>query len=492
MKEELFALEKASVSCENRPVLTEINMHIYKRSILGIICDNIIEYEAFTAFFSGNCAITSGRMRFLRKSLHPKKMKPLFLSYFCIINNRSNLIASLSIAENICIFFTKDNFLHSNRYITIVKDLLKYFRLKLDITKRVSSLTTFEWIVVELLKAYAENKKIIVLVNLSDSLLAPELAEIHRLINQMRQDGRTFIVMDFIGANMFQWTDEVLVIKNGTSIASFHPSLLENPQFYNYMLSGNHEQSDPHPAHPPLAYEKELPLEDYDPFVVFHKVSTATLKQLSFSLEKGELLKIICLDNRSFDSFKDLILGRSSVISGKITFNNEPVRFRSLEHNLKKGIHWCPESPYKNMLFPNMTVRDNLMLELSHKSKNIWLKPGVSDNIDQFISEHIGLEYAGKKIYLVPPSIRQKIAYSKLYLYAPKLVVCERPFSEVDLHLREATISMLSQLQTRGISIIILTITPSDQNLVDGETIYLKNGQMVSEEDMYQYLYRRL
>ena len=31
MKEELFALEKASVSCENRPVLTEINMHIYKR-----------------------------------------------------------------------------------------------------------------------------------------------------------------------------------------------------------------------------------------------------------------------------------------------------------------------------------------------------------------------------------------------------------------------------------------------------------------------------
>ena len=97
-----------------------------------------------------------------------------------------------------------------------------------------------------------------------------------------------------------------------------------------------------------------------------------------------------------------------------------------------------------------------------------------------------------KKYIWVPPSIRQKIAYSKLYLYAPKLVVCERPFSEVDLHLREATISMLSQLQTRGISIIILTITPSDQNLVDGETIYLKNGQMVSEEDMYQYLYRRL
>ena len=90
------------------------------------------------------------------------------------------------------------------------------------------------------------------------------------------------------------------------------------------MLSGNREQSDPHPAHPPLAYGEELPLEDYDPFVVFHKVSHRHLKQLSFSLEKGELLKIICLDNRSFDSFKDLILGRSSVISGKITINNEP------------------------------------------------------------------------------------------------------------------------------------------------------------------------
>ena len=489
MKEELFALEKGSVSCENRPVLTELNLHIYKQNILGILCDNIIEYEAFTAFFSGNCAVTSGQMRFLRKNLHPSKMKSLFLRSFCVISNRINLITTLSIAENICIFFTRDNFLHTSRYTAIVRDLLDYFQLELDITKRVSALTTYEWIVVELLKAYAENKKIIVLVNLSDSLLGLELANLRRLIHQMRRDGRTFVVLDFIGAALFQWTDEVLVIKNGTSVACFRPSLLENPQFYNYMLSGNREQTD---SRKPLVYGEESDPEDYDPLIIFRKVSTATLHGLSFSLERGELLKIICLDSRSFDSLKRLILGRASVLSGEILLNHEPVRFRSPEQNLKKGIHWCPESPYKNMLFSNMTVRDNLMLELSHKSRNIWLKPGVSYSVDQFIAEHIGPEYANKKIYLVPPSIRQKIAYSKLYLYAPKLVVCERPFSEVDLHLREATIGMLSRLQTRGISIILLTITPSDQNLIDGDTLYLKNGQMVSEEDMYQYLYRRL
>ncbi len=488
MKEELFALEKASILYQNRTVLNELDLHVYKRNILGIICDSMVEYEALADFFAGSCAVLSGKMRFRREILYAKRKKSAFQEYFCVIHNRSNLISTLTIAENVCIFFTKDNFLHSGRYTTIVEKLVKYFHLKLDISKKVSALSTFEWMVVELLKSYFENKRIIVLVNLSDSLLGPELSEIRRIMDQMRQDGRTFIILDFISAPMLQWTDEVLVIKNGTSIACFEPALLDNPKFYNYMLSGNREQE---PPSIPLYSGEELLLEDSAPLVTFRDVSTESLRSVSFSLEKGELLKIICLDKRSFDGFEALILGYSSVCSGQVILDGRSIRFRSMADNLKKGIHWCPESPYKNMLFSNMTVRDNLMLELSHKARNIWLKPGVTGNIDQYIAEEIGPECAGRKIYQLPPALRQKIAYSKLYLYAPKLVVCQRPFSEMDLHIRETTLEMLSRLQSRGISVIVLSMTPSDQNLIEGDTLYLKNGRLVSEEDMYQFLYRQ-
>ena len=61
----------------------------------------------------------------------------------------------------------------------------------------------------------------------------------------------------------------------------------------------------------------------------------------------------------------------------------------------------------------------------------------------------------------------------------------------MDLHIRETTLEMLSRLQSRGISVIVLSMTPSDQNLIEGDTLYLKKRRLVSEEDMYQFLYRQ-
>ena len=72
MKEELFALEKASVSCENRPVLTEINMHIYKNSrALRVII--LLNMRLLLPFFPETCAITSDGCVFCGNLSIPKR-----------------------------------------------------------------------------------------------------------------------------------------------------------------------------------------------------------------------------------------------------------------------------------------------------------------------------------------------------------------------------------------------------------------------------------
>ena len=95
------------------------------------------------------------------------------------------------------------------------------------------------------------------------------------------------------------------------------------------------------------------------------------------------------------------------------------------------------------------------------------------------------------RLHRLEPATLQKIAYYKWYLYAPKVVVCIKPFTETDIHLQEITVEMISKLKSRGISIIILTPNYSELYRVDGDIIYLKNGKMIDENEVYQTLYKK-
>ena len=65
----------------------------------------------------------------------------------------------------------------------------------------------------------------------------------------------------------------------------------------------------------------------------------------------------------------------------------------------------------------------------------------------------------------------------------------EKPFTETGTRIRETTLEMIRTLLTRGVTVIVLTSTPSTLSLVDGDEIYAKNGRIISEEEMYNSFY---
>ena len=92
---------------------------------------------------------------------------------------------------------------------------------------------------------------------------------------------------------------------------------------------------------------------------------------------------------------------------------------------------------------------------------------------------------ANRKLRNLSPDVLQKIGLGKYYLAAPKVLICENPFQEVDLHIREVTLEMFAKLRERGIAIIALITNLSDMNLMEGSNIYIRNGDSVEESEIY-------
>ena len=486
MKHILFKMEHSSVYLSGVKLLSNFNMQIYQGRTLGIICSNVTEEQALLNMFSGNCQI-EGNLLFSGCSDTDMPDYKKFHHMFFVVGNHMNLIKNLSIAENICIFSDSNPMIHSTEYRVRTAQLFKDFHIDISVDQQVVDLEPWEQLLVVLIKAYNEHRKVIVLNNITDFITDSEFQIIDSVIRKMVQDEFSFVMIDSLESRIFDSASEILVIKGGTSVACFSSDFIDRRSFYKYMLPQRKQgQESPFIQH---NYDDEDGYVDPQPFLSFNHISTNILHDVSFDVFKGELIKILCLDEITLKGFHSLIFGESQVKSGKIIIGGAPHQIRDIVHAMKQGICWCPESPYKNAIVPSMSLRDNMMLPLSRKVNYIWFKSDFSKNIDQFLHIYEKIDSPSAPASRFSPETLQEIAYARFLISAPKVLFVEKPFIETDLQMRETTRKMLNLLTQRGITIILLFSSISSLRLMSGDEIYIQNGRIISEDELYQIFY---
>ena len=84
----------------------------------------------------------------------------------------------------------------------------------------------------------------------------------------------------------------------------------------------------------------------------------------------------------------------------------------------------------------------------------------VRESIDRLLAE-IGIDRPGDRVSGFPPEMLQKLVYTRFLVAAPSVLFIEKPFAEIDMHIRETTIGMIKALLARGITVILLMTSPS-------------------------------
>ena len=485
MRNELFALEKAAVSSGQMVLLHDFDLHIYRGHTLGIICSTLSEKDTVLELFHGRCSIT-GAMRFNHET--PLRTgSALFNDCFFVINPKEKLIPTMSIAENICLFSMKPAFVRRTSLQKKADQFARHLHIQLDFSKTLRELNEKELVYTKLLKAYAMSKKIVILQDLSAILNAHDLDEIYEVVRILTSEGMTFVVIDSPESTVYNWCEKILLVRNGTSIGCFQADFCRNQTLLKY-ISSNVSHSVPDRFTSAAYYEAAD--DDFTPVLEFKDVCAAGLKKLSFSLYPGALLKIHCLDAKSINMFRELVTGKAPVEQGTIRLHNRKYDWKNdLRRLSRDGIMWCPELPYRHLLYPNMTVLENILYGISQKTASIWRNRSYRHSVIQYITENIGADCIRRPVADLEPAQQQMVAYTKILLSVPTVVFFERPYYHTDAGIKSITLSMMTKLQERKICIVVLTNSSTFLNEKDGEIIYIKDGCMLSETEMYQELY---
>ena len=211
---------------------------------------------------------------------------------------------------------------------------------------------------------------------------------------------------------------------------------------------------------------------------------TDVLKDISFSLEKGQVLSIIgssgsgkttllrCLN------FLETAESGTICVNGKELFNGEAHRHVSDEEIRKNRLHFGLVFQSFN-LFPQYTVLENVMLapKLLKKASPAALEQNARRLIDQ-----VGLTARiGNYPCQLSGGQQQRVAIARALALEPDILCFDEPTSALDPELTGEVLRVIRDLKSADRTIIIVTHEMEFARSISDRVIFMADG--IIEED---------
>ena len=472
MKTELLNIQSGKIKKENNVIFDDLSLELFQEEIAGIVFDDILEQKLFINMMLGDIILYSGKIFINEERKTYEEAARLLKQQVAVISSKSKLLPSITIEDNIFLFSDKKIFLDQKEYRERFLKLMNELGISDDMPHKVRNLSSKEKVIIELLKAYEEKKKIVILDEITSLLSEKDLREIFTLINKMKSQ-MSFLITVGIEDFIMDWMETIVVVQNGrtTFVSGISQLNCKLSKVLKALIYENKSEMF-------NAYGRNVINRQKDVLKI-NNVSTRYLKDINFTLGSGELLKIYYSDEKSKNSFWKMFSGEEDIEAGQIYISEKLYKVSNMSQAVQEGIGFITEAPYRSMILENMSAIENVSIPLHEKVRGFWYSKKYVKSVSDFLQNN---ELNKNKLKNIGNAELQKLAYEKWLMYQPKIVLIENPFTDMDVNMREITRKMIGALRKRGVGVILLTANFTIMNKIKGESMFLKHGVLTREE----------
>lgn len=464
-------------------LLKQLWIQMFEGEIMYMIFDNIQEKDMFLEIISGEIKCDYGKVYYEEQRVEDKKIRQLFKSKVAIIEKDSALIESISLVENVFLMQSEvsGSWICTRKFKKKLKEIFEEFQVDIDVEKPMYKLTPFEKVQIEVMKAYLMGKKILILTALGNTLSNREKESLMNLTQKIKDKGISCVFVEPLEDVDFNNSDIITIIKHGRTCAvkdvvECDYTMLYTMLYYNEVEKRGGEGT--------FFFERK----EVQKGIEIRELCSSYLKNISISIDKGEIVKLFCMDERSYEEIIGVFCGKVPICSGHMITGVERKEIGQMV-GLKDGIGIIEGNSAISTLFPDLSALDNLQLLLSQKATGVWMKRKYKRSIKILLSDIIDEDMWKKSVKDLETTEIQKVLYSRWLLYSPKILVCIQPFAEGDIQARETAREMIYNLQKRKIPLLIVSSNTAELNYCSGKSMYIYHGEVINKEEAYKFLY---
>lgn len=299
--------------------LQAVSLSVESGTVLGLIGENGAGKSTFAKCVTGLIRPTSGEILLEGRPVHGAT--PAIAG----IPQEFNLVEDLTVAENIFLGREPSRFGLLDRKTMCEESRRQLARLQADIDPDapVSTLSPSGKQMVEIAKAFSCDCRVLLMDEPTTILNPEETKRLFAIMREFRDRGNAIIYISHKLAEVKEICDRIAVFRDGVLVSVDDSEALEPAEMARRMVGRELTRMFPPPS---AAVPGEVELE------VEHLAALPAVRDVSFTLRRGELLGVAGLAGAGRTELAEAIAGLRKIDSGTVRLAGRTVRFLSLIH----------------------------------------------------------------------------------------------------------------------------------------------------------------
>lgn len=370
MEKYILEIKNLSKSFGKNHVLKGIDLNVKPGTVVGLMGENGAGKSTMMKCLFGIYAKDEGEFKLEGKVIDFKDPKDALENGVAMVHQELNQCLYRTVTDNLFLgrYPTKYGVIDEKSMYKEAKALFRRLNMDVDPNMLMNKMSVSARQMVEIAKAVSYNSKLIVLDEPTSSLTEREVKKLFSIVNSLRKEGVSFVYISHKMDEIFEICDEVAVLRDGQMIFQKDIEKTDMNEIISAMVGRSLDQRFPPVDNNPgeTILEVSNLSTKYAPF----------LKDISFSVKKGEIFGIYGLVGAGRSELLESLFGIRSISNGIIKYNGKKVRFDSSREAIEHGFALVTEERKVDGLF----LSSNIIFNTCIANMNSYKKYGVLSN----------------------------------------------------------------------------------------------------------------
>lgn len=423
-----------------------------------------------------------GTIELFGRQVHFKNISDSQKAGIAIIHQELNMMNHLSVAQNIyigrepmkCGVIIDDAKMERD-----ARQLFERIGVNIDPSRTLGTLTVGKQQMVEIAKAISFDSKLLILDEPTAALTQPEVEELFKIMNDLRQKGIGMIYISHRMDEIGKISDRITVMRDGEYVGTLVTQNTDRDELVRMMVGrviyGDKKQQSAVKPDAPVVLE------------VRNLNSRGVLHNINFELRRGEILGFSGLMGAGRTEVARAIYGADKCDGGEIVIDGRLVDIKEPADAVKNGICYLSEDRKQYGLLLSKSVAENSVLA----NLDDYITAGfINDRAINKAADEIN-----KVLKTKTPSVfqavrnlsggnQQKVIVARWLLKNCDIFIFDEPTRGIDIGAKSEMYELMEKLASQGKSIIMISSELSEIQRLSDRVIVMCEGRITAELDI--------
>lgn len=374
-----------------------------------------------------------------------------------MIHQELNPIPYRNVIDNIWVgrFEKKGIVVDEVKMKKMTQDLLRDLEFDIAVSELAKNLSVSQLQAIEIAKAVSYDARIIIMDEPTSSLTNAETEHLFKIINRLKEEGRSIIYISHKLEEVFEITDDITVMRDGHFIGQWDVNEINVDELIKQMVGRNMDERFP-PGENSVQQEILLKITDLT------SAKENSFHDVSFDLHKGEILGIGGLVGAQRTELVESIFGLRKIKSGKIWIDGKEIVNSNPRDAIKNGFGLLTEERRATGIIPMLSVFDNTLAaaykKLTGNAIGFINRKKMLKDVNR-ISQELDIRMANCEVAIqnLSGGNQQKVLVGRWLLADSEILILDEPTRGVDVGAKYEIYRIMRELTKQGKAIIMVS-----------------------------------